>query len=398
MPFTADQHEETILGDIGRSLAEMEFEHPPAVTAALRTALELGPVGYLGDEEILRMQGAVGDWLAASYGWRPAAETIRPVPDLVTGFRAILTHFVPEGVPVIVPTPGYMPFLSVPQSINRPAIEVPMIEDGAHWRYDFAGIRAAFAGGARLLVLCNPHNPIGKVAAEEDLREIECIVAEFDGLVFADEIHAPLVLGERPHVVYAARSHRAAAHTITATSASKAFNIPGTKCGQLVFTNPDHLRHWRRVAHWHEHATSVLGVIATEAAYAGGRAWLDEIVEDLRETLREAVAALHASAERTGIRVIAPEATYLLWLDLRDSGLLRDDVSAARAVYDATRIRVTDGADCGSAGAGFVRFNAALPRPRVRAAMERLIGAAEAARAAEADGPGRGAAGLHGVG
>ncbi|WP_449281395.1 MalY/PatB family protein [Leucobacter sp.] len=377
MSSTVHAREQLVEGDIGRALAEMEFGSPPAVTRALGAALDREELGYLGADEILRLQRAVGGWLRESYAWTPSEEAIRPVADLVAGFRAILTHFVPEGEPIIVPTPGYMPFLSVPPMIGRPVIEVPMVPSGSGWSYDFDGLRAAFASGARLLVLCNPHNPIGKVAVERELAEIERIVDEFDGLVLADEIHAPLVLGSSPHIVYAARSPRAAAHTITATSATKAFNIPGTKCGQLIFTNPDHLARWREVGHWYEHQTSVLGVVATEAAYRGGRAWLDETVEELRLSVAEALAVLEAARDRTGIRVLRPEATYLLWIDLRETGLLRDGASAAQALREASQLVVTDGSDCGAAGRGFVRFNAALPREHVREAMERLVRAAE---------------------
>jgi len=379
--IVVDTRERVIEGDIGRSLAEMDFGCPPAVIRALYGSLEREALGYLGAGEVLRLQDAVGAWLADAYGWRVPREAIRPVADLVAGFRAILTHFIPEGEPVIVPTPGYMPFISMPPTINRPVIEVPMIAAGGGWRYDFEAIRAAFAQGARLLVLCNPHNPIGKVATEAELAEIERIVDEFGGIVFADEIHAPIVLDETArHLVYAARSERAAAHTITATSATKAFNIPGVKCGQLVFTNPEHLERWRRIGRWHEHQTSVLGVVATEAAYLHGRPWLAETVGSLRETVADAVSVLRESAGRTGIRVIAPQATYLLWIDLRHTGLLRGDVAAARAIRDAAQLVVTDGAECGAAGRGFVRFNAALPRPYAIEAMHRLVLAADAGR------------------
>ncbi len=364
-------------GEIGRGLAEMDFGCPPAVTRALTASMAHDGLGYLGVSDTRRLQDAVGGWLADSYGWRVPELAIRPVSDLVAGFRAVLLHFLEEGDSVIVPTPGYMPFISMPEQINRPVVEVPMLLDGTRWNYDFTAIRQAFAAGARMLVLCNPHNPIGKVATADELDELERIVDEFDGLVFADEIHAPILLGTTPHLVYAARSPRAAAHTISATSASKAFNIPGVKCGQLVFSNPAHLEHWNRIGHWYEHQASVLGVVATEAAYAEGRAWLTETVEYLRGTVAEAVATLQHSSEDTGLRVVPPDATYLLWIDLTDTGILRADADAARSVRERARLIVTDGSECGVAGRGYVRFNAALPRRTSREAMERLMSAAK---------------------
>lgn len=379
MRIAAEIAEASTRHALGRPLAEMERGCAPAVAQAMTDAVARDALRYLAEEDVARLQHGVATWLRDRYGWEPDLESIRPVSDLVAGFRAVLAHLLPAGQPIIVPTPGYMPFLSVPQQGGHPVIEVPMLRAGTTgWRYDFPALRAAFEAGGRLLVLCNPHNPIGKVATEAELAEIEALVAEFDGIVFADEIHAPLVLGGGEHIVYAARTPRAAAHTITATSATKAFNIPGAKCGQLIFTNPEQLAQWRRVGHWHEHQTAVLGVVATTAAYAEGRAWLRDTVAELTATVDAAVGLIQATAEETGIRVIAPEATYLLWLDLSQTGLVREGRSAAEAVRDAAQVVVTDGSSCGAAGAGSVRFNAALPHADTMEAVRRLVAAAAA--------------------
>lgn len=371
---------------IGTRLAEMAFGAPDPVLRALREALDEAQLGYLSAEDIIRLGHVSADWLHEEYAWKIDAEAIRPVVDLVAGFHAVLNHFVPEGAPIIVPTPAYMPFLSLPRAMDRPIIEVPMLRGqeepsiantstaGAGWRYDFAGIEAAFAAGAKLLVLCNPHNPIGKVATEAELAELEAIVTRYDGLVFADEVHAPLLLGTAPHLVYAARSERAAAHTITATSASKAFNIPATKCGQLVFTNPEHLAQWQRVGSWYEHHSSKLGVIATEAAYREGKPWLNEVIDYTRQTISEALMLLASSP----VRVVPPEATYLLWLDLTDTELAADDRSPAATLRERAGLIATDGAECGAVGANCIRFNGALPREHVLEAMRRLRSAVQA--------------------
>lgn len=360
-------------GPIGTALAEMAFGCPPAVLRALRDAVDRGDVGYLLPDQVTRIAEATAAWVDGEHGWRLAPETIRPVADIVAGFRAVLTHFLAPGDPVIVPTPGYMPFLAVPPAIGRPVVEVPMRQGPEGWRYDIEGIRAAFRAGARMLVLCNPHNPIGKAATEAELAAIEAVVAEADGLVFSDEIHAPFVFAPRRHIIYAARSERAASHTITATSASKAFNIPGVKCGQLIFTNPAHLDQWRAIGRWYEHQTSSLGVAATEVAYRHGRSWLDEVVEYVAETMVEVTDVLQTAG--VAQRCPSPEATYLLWIDLRGTRLARgSEGSLGQVLSDAAELVVTDGIECGAAGAGFVRFNAALPRASVLEGMRRFIG------------------------
>lgn len=362
---------------LGRSLAEMDLEIPPVVARTVRASLTGSSPGYLDSAHTRRLQAAVGQWLHESFDWTPPEHAIRPVPDLVSGFRAVLTHFVPAGEPIIVLTPGYMPFLAMPPTLGHPVIEVPMLREANAWRYDIAGIRAAFAAGARMLVVCNPHNPIGKVASDSELAQLETVVAEWDGWVFADEIHAPLTLGNAQHRVYAARSHRAASHTITATSASKAFNMPSLKCGQLVFTNPLHLDRWLEVGHWYEHGTSTLGVSATEAAYLHGRPWLTQTIELLQRQVGDAIAMLDEVSPHAGISLIPPEATYLLWIDVSRSRLHVPNGSSAQTLKDTVGLLVTDGEECGHAGQGYVRFNAALRESHIRPAIQRLIRAAE---------------------
>lgn len=376
MSSLLDQSSFVIDGPIGTSLAEMSFGCPPAVTRALYDAIERTQVGYLSARDVESLGESTAAWLDREYSWKVDPHTIRPVADLVAGFRAILTHFVPVGEPIIVPTPGYMPFLSMPETIGRPVIEVPMHLGENEWEYDFNGIAAAFQAGGRLLVLCNPHNPIGKVATEPELAQLEQLVHDAEGLVFSDEVHAPITLRAKPHIVYAQRNSRAASHTVTATSASKAFNIPGVKCGQLIFSNPEHLNRWRAIGRWHEHQTSVLGVISTQAAYSEGRPWLTEVVEYTRGNIRAAVEILDGSK----IRCTSPDATYLMWLDVRGTVLEGGPTGQSSADLARSSIQLigTDGRECGAAGNGFIRFNGALPRPHVREAMYRLVSATDA--------------------
>lgn len=363
---------ENVVREIGSALAVMSFDCPDAVKDAMCEAVERGELGYVTAEQSGRLGASVARWMVDEYGWDVPAHAIRPVVDLVAGFRAVLSHFLEPGAPIVVPTPGYMPFVSLPPLLGHPVIEVPMLRVADAWAYDFDGLRRAFERGGRLLVLCNPHNPIGKVASGDEVDEIEHLVEHAGALVFSDEIHAPLRFRGRQHLVYAARSRRTAMHTITATSASKAFNIPASKCGQLIFTNPDHQARWNAVARWNEYHASSLGVVAAEAAYASGREWLADVIARLEPAIEEAVAILDRAGH--GARLVGPEATYLLWLDLRESAFSRfRDGTLADTLRRQSGLIVTDGAECGAAGDGFVRFNAALPPEQLREAMHRLV-------------------------
>lgn len=375
---------------IGSAIAEMGFGCPAPVQRALTERLAGRGLGYTQPADVELLQQAVAQWQREVFGFEFAPSQVRPVVSLVTGFQAVLDIFVPAGAPIIVPTPAYMPFVQVPRQLGYEVIEVPMLQRrdaaGVRWEYDFAGLRAAFARGARLLVLCNPHNPIGKVATASELAQIEELVAEFSGLVFADEIHAPIILGETQHISYAARTARAASHTITGISATKGFNIPGALCGELVFTNPAHLCAWQKRGALYEQQASALGMLASAVALRECGEWLRETVDVIRGNFVSVLEQLSAAPE-TGIYGFLPEATYLLWLDVRESvfaALAKEriqaggnpDTALADVVRERAGVAVTDGALWGQVGRGHVRLNLALPRADAEEAMRRIIAAA----------------------
>jgi cystathionine beta-lyase len=361
-------------GKIGAFIAEMDFGAAPPIIEALHAAVDEAVFGYLPPPLIERMAEACADWSRARYGWTVPPAAIRPVPDVVAAFTATIRHFTRPGSPVIVPTPAYMPFLTVPAELDRKIIQVPMAYDG-RWRYDLDALDAAFASGAHLLVLCNPHNPIGRVLTRAELTEISEVVRRHNGRVFADEIHGPLIYPGHRHVPYASISPVAAAHTITATSASKAWNLPGLKCAQIIFTDEADLEKWTQVGGFIEHAAANLGLTATIAAYTRGRAWLDEVLGYLdgnRAYLGELLAE-----HLPRVRYEPPEGTYLAWLDFRDLDL---GEPPARFFADHADVVMTEGLACGDVCAGFARFNFATSRPIMRLAVERMAEAVPAGR------------------
>ena len=173
------------------------------------------------------MARACAGWLARRYGWEVPPAWITPLADVVAGLQAAIERFTPPGTPVVLPTPAYMPFLAVPGALGRELIQVPMVERDGRMTYDLDGIAAAFDRGARLLVHVNPHNPLGRVFDVEEQLALADVVTAAGARVFADEIHAPLVYPGAVHRPYASLSPETARHTVTATSTSKAWNVPG---------------------------------------------------------------------------------------------------------------------------------------------------------------------------
>jgi cystathionine beta-lyase len=359
---------------IGAWVAEMDFGVAPAVATALKSAIDRGETGYLSAARSSELSAATAARYASAYGWQVAAERVHLVPDVITAFELAIEKFSSPASAVIVPTPAYMPFLLVPPMLGRRVIEVPSIERDGRMVMDLEAIARAFDDGGELFVLCNPHNPLGTVFTRDELGALSEVVAAKRGRVFSDEIHAPIVYAPAAHVPYASLSEAAAAHTITAASASKAWNLAGLKCAQVILSNETDQEAWSQFGMWAGHGTATLGVIANTAAYTAGGEWLGDVVEYLdgnRRLLAELVAELVP-----GARMVMPEGTYIALIDFRAYGLEGDLGEWFRT---NAHVAMTDGAACGTAGIGHARFVFALPRPLLREAIER-IGAALADR------------------
>ena len=342
---------------IGAFVAEMDFGTAPPVAAAMREVVDRGLLGYLPDRLDARLSEAFAGFAKQRYGWDVPPERVRPLGDVVAGLTAAIEHFSAPGSAVILPTPAYMPFLVVPQMLGRRVIQVPMAYDAGRAVYDLDAVDAAFAAGGNLLVVCNPHNPVGRVLEVAEMRALAAVVDRNGGRVFSDEIHAPLVFPGHRHVPYATVSDAAAAHTVTATSASKAWNLPGTKCAQLVLSNDADAQRWSEVGMLSEHGASNFGVAASIAAYEQGGPWLGDVLAYL-DGNRSVLGDLLAE-HLPGVAYTPPEGTYLAWLDCRALGLGDHPADFFR---EQAGVALTDGPRCGEVGAGFVRHNLATPR------------------------------------
>jgi cystathionine beta-lyase len=227
-----------------------------------------------------------------------------------------------------------------------------MTLSNGRYHYDLDALDHAFSAGGHMLLLCNPHNPLGRVLEADELATISRVVAYHGGRVFADEIHAPLVYGSHRHVPYASVSEAAAEQAITASSASKAWNLAGLKCAQVLLSNDADRERWGRLGRLATDGTSTLGAVAAVAAFQHGRPWLDAVFAylDRNRILLGQLLSEHLPAAR----YTPPEGTFLAWLDLRE---LRGSARPADLIAEAAGVTVVDGADCGIPGRGFVRLN-----------------------------------------
>ncbi|GAA3655867.1 MalY/PatB family protein [Microbacterium marinilacus] len=352
---------------IGAFVAEMDFGLAPAVGEALKTSIDRGATGYLPQRLADDLSAATAAWYRDEYGWDVPAGRVHHVPDVIAAFELALDRFTEPGSAVIVPTPAYMPFLMVPPMHGRRVIEVPSIEVDGRMVMDLDAVARGFEEGAGMVVLCNPHNPLGTVSTRAELEALSSVVEAHGGRVFSDEIHAPIVYAPAKHVPYASVNDAAAGHTITATSASKAWNLAGLKCAQLIISNDADAAAWEEFGFWAGHGTATPGVVANIAAYTAGKEWLAGVVDYLdgnRRLLAELVAEQLPQA-----RVTVPEGTYIALIDFRAYGLEGD---LGEWFRDHARVAMTDGAACGEAAIGHTRFVFAMPRPLLREAVRRI--------------------------
>ena len=359
---------------IGAFVAEMDFGVAPVIADAMKAAIDDGLTGYLPAGVAQAMSEAAARWQSERHGWEVPAERIRPVPDVLTALRTTIDFFTEPGARIILPTPAYMPFLTIPALHDREIIEVPMLQEDGRYVLDLDGIDRAFRDGGGLLILCNPYNPVGRVFERAELEAVAEIVARHGGRVFSDEIHAPLVFAPHRHVPYASLDAVTAGHTITATSASKAWNLPGLKAAQVILSNEADAEVWiRPEVAWAEHGTANFGVIAATAAYDAGRPWLDDTLAYLDGNRRTLADLLAEHIPGMGHR--PPEGTYIAWLDARRLGI---EGSPADFFRERAGVALTDGIACGAAGKGFLRFILATPRPILEQAVRQMAAALDA--------------------
>jgi len=268
----------------------------------------------------------------------------------------------------VITPPVYHPFFSLVPEAKRELVEVPL---AGGRELDLDGIEEAFAAGARAMILCNPHNPTGTVARREELERLAEIAVAHDGWILADEIHSPLTLPGAEHIPFITVSEAAAARGICLVSASKAFNLAGLGCSQIV-TAPGPAREAAERLSFFARHCGYFGLIAAEAAYGDGDAWLDSLLVTLdgnRRLLGDLLAA-----QLPEVRYIEPEAGYLTWIDVSAYDLGPD---AAAAILERGRLALSPGTQFGAGGEGFVRLNAGTSPEILEEAVARLARAVE---------------------
>lgn len=332
-------------------VADMDFKVAPAIQDAVRQLAELQDYGYGEMTYTVPMFEAFSEWMARRHHWRPDPALTIANNDVVQGLLATITAFSEPGDGIIVQTPIYPPFLRVIADTGRHLVENPLVDDGSRFALDIRGLEQA-AAHASVMLLCNPHNPTGRVFDRSELEAIAAIAAEHDLTIIADEIHADLVYAGAPHIPMEAVA-AAPRRTVTLTSATKGFNLGGLRTSLAHFGTDELKQKFLRVVPERlVGAPGRFGVAATIAAWCDSDAWLDDVMSYLdRNRHRVAAWAVKASLGHH-----LPEATYLAWIDCRRLDL-PDGVSPQQHFLEYAKVALSDGADFGEPGRGYVRLN-----------------------------------------
>lgn len=353
-------------------VADMDFAAPEAITAALIARAAHPVYGYTLYPD--GMYDALTAWLKNRHDFNIERAWITMSPGIVTALHATVLATTQPGDGVIVQSPVYPPFYSCVTTAGRRLIDNPLLLENGRYLIDFEHLERCAADGARLLLLCSPHNPVGRVWTRSELEQILDIARRHNLTVLADEIHADLVYPGIRHTPLAALAS-AGDQIITAVAPSKTFNIPGLGLSALIAPNPEHRIALSKVFdQLHVLACNPFSIAAFEAAYREGESWLDELLSYLGQT-RDFVED-YLKRHLPGIRLIAPEGTYLLWLDCR--GLNISDDELKRFFVHQAKVGLSPGASFGTGGSGFMRMNIGTPRSIVATALEQIKRALDA--------------------
>jgi cystathionine beta-lyase len=347
-------------------VADMDFAAPAVVRDALAERAAHPIYGYTVYPESL--YEALIAWLLKRHGWEVEREWIMMCPGVVPSVHAaIIALSQPDDV-VIVQPPVYAPFFAAANSVGCKLQLNPLKFEDGRYRFDLEHFERCAAEGARLLLLCSPHNPVGRLWKTDELHALLEICERHGVTVLSDEIHADLVYPGRQHTPLA-KLNNGTVKIVTAVAPSKTFNIPGLELSALIVPDEkDRIGISKAFGLLHVGAANPFSIVAFEAAYRGGASWLDDLLDYLDATLQLVRAYLQQHLPLIGL--IEPEGTYLLWLDCRAMGL--SDEQLKHFFVRQAGVGLSPGIIFGEQGSGFMRMNIATPRSVIVEALEKI--------------------------
>ncbi|OFW77177.1 MAG: cystathionine beta-lyase [Alicyclobacillus sp. RIFOXYA1_FULL_53_8] len=355
-------------------VADMDFRSPEPVMAALRSRVEHGIYGYTMATD--GYYQAMIDWLSRRQGWQVEREWISHAPGVVPGLGFLLLALTEPGDKVIIQTPVYYPFKRVIEAHGRTVLANPLQYKDGRYEMDLEDL-ARKVDDAKVLILSNPHNPVGRVWTREELEGLGDVCAEAGVVVISDEVHADLVFKPHRHTPFASISEKLAQNSVTCIAPSKTFNLAGFHTAAMITPNPELRKRYEDMLNtFSMNWINTTGAVALEAAFNHGDDWLDQVLYYLKENLD--FLTLFFSRRMPEVKVVQPEGTYLVWLDF--SALNLEPKQLDELMLKQAKVALDEGHLFGTDGTGFQRLNLACPRPLLASALEEMAKAVEAHR------------------
>lgn len=348
-------------------VADTDFRTPDFIVKAVRERANHEIFGYTYKPDS-HYEAVIG-WMKRRHNWDVKKEWISSSPGVVAGLTLAIEAFSDPGDGVIVQPPVYFPFFDAVKSTKRKLIENPLKLVNNRYTFDFDDLRAKIGPDTRLLLLCNPQNPGGMVWTRQELEELASICLEHKILVISDEIHCDLIFEPHRHIPFATLSEEAASASIICTAPSKTFNVAGLASSLVIIPDKKLFNQYERKLNvYHLGMGNLFGSVALEAAYANGDQWLDQLMDYLAGNYQLLEDFFKEHLPR--VKVMKPEATYLIWLDFSDYGM--NDRALNQFIIDRAGVGLNNGARFGTGGDGWMRLNIGCPRSVLLDGLQRL--------------------------
>jgi len=353
-------------------VADMDFKSPQCIVDALKKRLEHEVFGYTIKPDLFFE--SIVEWVKKRHQWDIQKDWISFCPGVVSGLTIAIEQFTKPGDKVIVQPPVYFPFFSSVENIGRKIVYNQLkIEDGKY-KFNIEDLKNKIDADTKILILSNPHNPVGRVWTRDELLEISNICNENNVLVISDEIHADVVYAPAKHIPYASISKEAAQNSITVMSHSKTFNVAGLSTSFVITENKELLNQYNKIsATYHLNLGNLFGTEALIAAYKEGEEWVDELLQYLKGNIDYVTTFIEQNIPN--LKVVVPEATFLMWIDCSSLGMNSKELNDF--FLNKVKVAVNEGSIFGLGGEGFIRLNIGCPRNTVIKALNRLKQAIE---------------------
>ncbi|HLS53004.1 MAG TPA: MalY/PatB family protein [Tissierellaceae bacterium] len=347
-------------------IADMDFRSADEIVEAIKERADHGVFGYIYMKDSFYQ--SIIDWVKRRFNWEIKKEWILFTPGVVMGFNIGVRELVDKGDKVLVQPPVYPPFYRVLDNNGRVPLENPLKHDGERYVMDFEDLEEK-AADSSLIMLCNPHNPVGRVWTREELDRLGQICVENDITIISDEIHCDFTLKGVEHTPMASLSKELEQQTITLMAPSKTFNIAGLTTSVAIIPNEELREKYTKALEVMEVGNpTIFGALALETAYKHGEEWLDEVMVYVEDNIDYAIQYIKENIPE--IKVDRPDGTYLLWLDFRSLNKSNDEIE--KALIEEGKVALNDGRPYGTGGDGFFRLNIGCPRSILKDGLQRI--------------------------